>query len=214
MATFMKPRRSARRALLLIAAAAALLFLGTAIVVDRFGQVERAQKAVVIVVLGARVLDGGAPSGPLRARAEKAVELYRQGMAPALLFSGGVGDNAPAEGVVARAIALDMGVPASACWLEDQSHSTAENAARSAVVLRERGVKTAIVVSDPYHLLRARQYFYREGVDVSMSPALLSERNVHLGARIRWTLREAAALFVHPGLFVARRPVTSAAYTR
>src|SRR5262245_30431562 len=108
-------RRLARRVLSAALAAAAAVLRGTAIAVDRFGQEERAEDADVIVVLGARVLEGGVASAPLRARVEKAVELYQARRAPALLFSGGVGDHGPAEAVVGRAIAVELGVPAPAC---------------------------------------------------------------------------------------------------
>jgi tetratricopeptide (TPR) repeat protein len=46
--------------------AALVAFLATAVVVDRFGQEERASAAPVNVVLGARVLEGGVASEPLR----------------------------------------------------------------------------------------------------------------------------------------------------
>src|SRR6185503_13743198 len=63
--------------------------------VDRFGQRERAAPADALVVLGARVMPGGVPSGALLARVEKAVELYQRGLAPRLVFSGGIGVHAP-----------------------------------------------------------------------------------------------------------------------
>jgi uncharacterized SAM-binding protein YcdF (DUF218 family) len=173
---------------------------GLAWAVDRFGQVERARRAPVIIVLGARVLESGGPSGALRARVEKAVSLRRQGLADLLLFSGGVGVHPPAEAVVARDLAISLGVPASACLVEMQSHSTAENARYSTQLLRQLGIQTAILVSDPYHLLRAQQYFRREGLTVYPSPALQTPRNLERGERAYWTLREALALVVRPWL--------------
>ena len=180
--------------------------LGLAWVVDRFGQVERARKSPVIVVLGARVSPDGTASAALRARVEKAVELYRQGLAPRLLFSGGVGTYPPAEANAARAVALRLGVPESDCLIETDSHSTQENARFSARLLRTLGAREAIVVSDPYHLLRARQYFYREGIEAHPSPALRAERNLQPLDRAYWTLREALALLVRPRLLLARAP--------
>ena len=191
------------RWLLIAAGALTACVLGLAIVVDRYGQAERARRASIIVVLGARVLEGGVPSASLRARVEKAVELYRRGFAPRLLFSGGVGKHPPAEAVVARALAVTLGVPESACLVEAESHSTAENARFSARALRELGLADAVLVSDPYHLLRARQYFRREGIQVHPSPALSSERNVRDAERLYWTVREAFALLFHPWLLWA-----------
>jgi uncharacterized SAM-binding protein YcdF (DUF218 family) len=174
--------------------------------VDRFGQRERAVPADAIVVLGARVLPGGVPSGALFARVEKAVELYRQGLAPRLIFSGGVGVNPPSEAQVMRALAVELGVPSEACLLEEQSHSTAQNARFSAELLRGLGARRVVVVSDPYHLLRARQYFRLQGFEVATSPALLTERNMNAVDRVYWTVREAFALLLHPRVLLARPP--------
>lgn len=188
--------------LLVLGLALAALAIG----VDRFGHQDHARAAPVIIVLGARVLNDGSASGSLAARTAQAVALYRQGLAPLILFSGGVGGNPPAEALVARQLALDAGVPASACLVETESHSTEENAEFSARLLAARGVREAIVVSDPYHLFRAQQYFRRAGVSVWTSPAPLAARDLVWHQRLYWTLREVGALLVHPGLFFARSP--------
>ncbi|WP_257461872.1 YdcF family protein [Archangium lipolyticum] len=177
---------------------------GLAFVVDRFGQRERATRADVVVVLGARVLPGGVPSPALRARVEKAVDLYHQGLAPRLLFSGGVGVNSPSEARVMRDVAVRLGVPADACLLEEQSHSTEQNARFSSALLRSLGARRVVVVSDPYHLLRARQYFRLHGFEVSTSPAFLTDRNLRASGRFYWTVREAFALLAHPRVLFAR----------
>ncbi|HVG57094.1 MAG TPA: YdcF family protein [Hyalangium sp.] len=174
--------------------------------VDRFGQRDRAMPSDVLVVLGARVLKGGVPSGSLQARVEKAVELYQRGLAPRLVFSGGVGVNPPSEAQVMRALAMQLGVPAEACILEEQSHSTEQNARYSAELLRSMGARRVLVVSDPYHLLRARQYFRLQGFEVATSPALFAERNLHAVDRFYWTVREAIALLVYPRVLFARQP--------
>lgn len=179
---------------------------GLAFVVDRFGQRERAVPSDVVVVLGARVLPDGQPSPALRARIEKAVDLYHQGVAPRLLFSGGVGLYPPAEARVMKDVAVRLGVPPEACLTEEQSHSTEQNARFSADVLRSLGARRVVVVSDPYHLLRARQYFRLQGFEVATSPALLTERNQFLSDRVYWTVREAAALLLHPRVLLARAP--------
>ena len=174
--------------------------------VDRFGQREQAAPADALVVLGARVMPGGVPSGALLARVEKAVELYQRGLAPRLVFSGGIGVHPPSEAQVMREEAVRLGVPSEACVLEEQSHSTEQNARYSAELLRALGVRRVVVVSDPYHLLRARQYFRLQGFEVTTSPALLTERNLNAVDRFYWTVREAIALLVHPRVLLARPP--------
>ncbi len=195
-----------RRALVVVLGVLTGGVFGLAFVVNRFGQQERKAKAEAIVVLGARVLEGGVASSALRARVERGVALYREGLAPLLLFSGGVGTHPPSEAAVSRKLALAAGVPEAACVLEEESHSTEQNAQFTARLLRERGIRSVVLVSDPYHLLRASRYFRREGVIVHPSPALLSERNIHWLDRWYWTLREAMALVISPSLWWISSP--------
>ncbi|MBI3183767.1 MAG: YdcF family protein [Myxococcales bacterium] len=179
-----------------------LLALGLALAVHLFGRTDRARAAGAIVVLGARVLPGGVPSGSLRARVEKAIELYRRGLAPLLLFSGGVGDHPPAEALVARELALAQGVPAEACLTEEESRRTMENAWCSARRLRSLGVQEVILVSDGFHLLRARQCFRRAGIRAWPSPAPLEGRGLRRLDLCYWTFREALGLLRRPWLLL------------
>ncbi len=124
-----------------------------------------------IIVLGARVLPGGIPSGHLRRRVEAAVRLWREGVAPVVVFTGGVGRVPPSEAEVAARVAVELGVPAGALRLEDRSTSTEENAA---FAKRATGVSRVVVVTDSYHALRARRVFARHfevvGVSASLAP--------------------------------------------
>ena len=161
-------------------------------------------RAPVIVVLGARVLEGGRPSAALQARVERAVELYRAGAAPLLLFTGGARAHHPSEASVARALAVTLGVPEEACLVEEQSSSTYENAVHSARLLRARAIAEALIVSDRYHLYRARQCFRSQGIDAMPIAARLERRG--LTRRSRAWAHEVVALLRRPSLFFARRP--------
>ena len=161
--------------------------------IDHEGRVDTATPSDALVVLGARVDADGSPSPTLRARVEHAVALYRQGLAPKLVFSGGVGDFGDSEARVSRRLALSLGVPAAACLLEEQSHSTAQNAAFTAMLLQRHSLRTVIVVTDPYHLPRALRLFAREGVPATGSPVLEAPRHHDALARLGWTLREVLA---------------------
>lgn len=199
-----RKRRIMKRLLIVFAGVVTAGVFGLAFVVDRFGQREQSVRGDAIIVLGARVLPGGVPSGALRARVEKAVALYNAGVAARLIFSGGPGDNGPTEAKVMRGLAVRLGVPESACLLEEESHSTDDNA-RFALKLVAPDAKL-IVVSDPYHLLRARQVFRKYGREVMVAPALMSDRHITALDRCYWTCREAFALLFRPRLLVARAP--------
>ncbi|HZT43746.1 MAG TPA: YdcF family protein [Chthonomonadaceae bacterium] len=166
-----------------------LCFAGLAIYIQIYGQVDRAQPAQAIVVLGAKVQRSGQPGASLRARTLRAVALYRRGLAPKIICTGGIGSFPPAESQASATLAEAQGVPVEDLLLESKSRSTMENARYAADICRAHGWTRVIVVSDPYHLFRARRDFERFGVIAYPSPALEGQSDRNL--RYRMTLREA-----------------------
>lgn len=157
--------------------------------------------AHAIVVLGARVLPSGAAAPALEHRAHKAAELYLAGRAPLIVFSGGSPSGLPSEAAIAAALAVARGVPHSACLVEDQSRTTRENAAFTAPLLRARGIRQVLLVSDAYHLLRAQAQFARLGIQTLPVP---SGRPLGTAAALVQTARESVALLRHPWLLFSR----------
>ena len=128
------------------------------------------RKADAIVVLGNNppVDPDGNVRPETRRRVEAGVEVYQQGMAPVMLMSGGPA-GALIESEVMRKLAIELGVPEAAIWIEPRSTSTIENARYSVKLLRNRLRKkdvSVIVVSSPYHTERARMLFECYGIDV------------------------------------------------
>jgi uncharacterized SAM-binding protein YcdF (DUF218 family) len=163
-------------------------------VMDGYGQQDRAHPADVIVVLGSRVYSGGVAGPALTRRAEHAAALYRQGFAPYVLCSGGLGASPPTEAEAACGLAEQLGVPASAIVLETQAHSTEENALYTAAIARARGWSSLLIVSDGYHLLRATLLFRQTGLTVYASPAQLTAGPMNPIERAARESREWAAL--------------------
>jgi len=90
------------RAVLALAACAVLLWLATVALVLLAGATPRIRPADAILVLGAAQYNGR-PSPVLRARIDHAIALYRQGLAPRIVFTGGVGrGDTRSQGEVAR----------------------------------------------------------------------------------------------------------------
>lgn len=127
-------------------------------------------RADAIVVLGAAQYRGR-PSPVLRSRLDHAVGLYARGLAPRIVMTGGIaeGDTA-SEAAVARLYALEAGVPDSAILLENEGRTTGQSLARVARLLEGRRLASVILVSDPFHVLRAGRIARRHGLDVRTSP--------------------------------------------
>lgn len=165
------------------------LFGGMMLFLDSSGQRDQASAArgaSAIVVLGAAVNAGGVPGVNLRARTLHGIALYKRGVAPFLIFTGGVGTFAPAESQAAALLARRHGVPPGAILLEETSTSTWENIGQAARICRARGWTRVIVVSDPYHLWRARRNFKSVGIEAWPSPCA----NPPPLARFRMAARE------------------------
>lgn len=132
---------------------------------DTWGKTRRPSGTYdAIVVAGCRVGPDGLPSPALAWRVRLAVSLWHAGLAPRVVFTGGVGTFPPAEAVASATLAHTLGLPESATHIEDRSTSTEENARNAASTLKAQRI---LVVTDAYHVFRARRLFarYFEEVD-------------------------------------------------
>src|SRR6185437_10459810 len=128
------------------------------------GSVGGERAADAVVVLGCALRDGR-PSPALARRVERGVALLRRGAAPLLVLSGG---GAPlSEAAAMRELALREGVGEAALLLEPRSRNTFENARETARLLQDRGLGRVVLVSDRYHLPRARLLFRAAGLAVA-----------------------------------------------
>jgi uncharacterized SAM-binding protein YcdF (DUF218 family) len=183
--------------LLLLAAVGALsLFsaiIGTRIV--RAAAETPAKKADVIVIFGAAEY-AGHPSPVYKARLDHGYELFRQGMAPVVITTGGAAQDPEfSEGGVGRDYLLRRGIPEQALIAETQGSDTAQSAARVANIMRTNGMHSSIAVSDAYHVFRIRALLEHEGVQVEVAPRPES-RPRHLWDRFGAVMREAASYLV------------------
>ncbi|MDO8506623.1 MAG: YdcF family protein [Candidatus Limnocylindria bacterium] len=112
-------------------------------------------------------------SGDNGPRTLTAVNLWKQGYAPLLLFSGGSLDpDSVSSAELMKRDAIRLGVPAAAILVEPVSATTEENARLTAELMTRRGLHTAILVTSPYHQRRASLLFSR-----AFGPAGLSFLN-------------------------------------
>lgn len=183
-----KPR-SFRRLLRWILAVICLWLTGVGVVIVSFGSHDGATRSECIIVLGAAV-QGKEPSPVFTERIRHGVDLYHQGMAPALLFTGGVGEGKlVSESAAGAELALKWGVPASGILKEEKSRTTQQNLGEAYAVMRAEGWKSAIIVSDPLHLKRAVKMAKDLGMNAVSSPTPTS-RYQSLTARFVFLLRE------------------------
>jgi uncharacterized SAM-binding protein YcdF (DUF218 family) len=138
--------------------------------IRRQSQVDEAQPADVIVVLGAAEYRGH-PSPVLEARLNHALFLYLRQLAPRILTTGGAGgDPTFTEGGVAQAYLSRHGVPSEAILVESEGESTVHSIAVAAEIMRRMNLRSCIVVSDGYHIYRVKKLLENQGMKVYGSP--------------------------------------------
>jgi uncharacterized SAM-binding protein YcdF (DUF218 family) len=117
-------------------------------------------KSDVIVVLGAGVTKEGWPGKTSLSRAIKGIVLYRQGLAPKIIFAGGWAQNDFIASATAMAdIASKLGVPEKDIFIDDTSRTTYENAINAKKIMAEQGMKSAIIVTSASHMRRSMAIF-------------------------------------------------------
>jgi uncharacterized SAM-binding protein YcdF (DUF218 family) len=158
------------------------------------GQRDERHEADAIVVMGAAQYDGR-PSPLFAARLDHALELYRAGLAPRLIVTGGKakGDRTT-EAASARAYAIARGIPADAILSEDRSRTTLESIHAVGDVLRTRGLDSAVFVSDRPHMLRVLRMAADDGIRAWGSPTQTSPIEHDTVGRVDATLHELGAL--------------------
>jgi uncharacterized SAM-binding protein YcdF (DUF218 family) len=187
-----------RRLAIAILTVVLLYFAATTMFVAIWMGKDEHPKVDAIVVLGAAQYDGR-PSAIYQARLEHAVNLYRSGVAPLIVFTGGKepGDRFTEGGSGAR-WAVQHGVPQGATVVEESSRTTYENLRGARRVLDQRLHASrrleVVVVSDPFHMFRAMKQAKDVGFRAHPSPTRTSPVSA---SRIRLTeavLREDIAI--------------------
>jgi uncharacterized SAM-binding protein YcdF (DUF218 family) len=131
-----------------------------------------------IVVLGGAIESAIAPLRPASALNEAAeritviAELARKYQSATILYSGGNGGPGPpgSEAQIAKALFETFGVPARRLMLEDQSRTTAENAAFSRRLVMPKPCERWLLVTSAYHMPRSIGAFRRAGFPVEAYP--------------------------------------------
>jgi uncharacterized SAM-binding protein YcdF (DUF218 family) len=168
-------RRSLSRSIVGYATLAAffawlLSFLGVVI----WGARDRAREADAIVVLGAAQY-AGRPSPVLKARLDHAIDLWKRGIASKLVLTGGKGTgDTTTEAEVGKRYVIKAGVADNAILLENQGRTTSASLKSVAKIMASQNLERAVLVSDPFHMLRLQILAKQFGVESVTSPTRTS----------------------------------------
>ena len=147
----------------------------------------------VMLILGCQVKPWG-PSILLRDRLDEALDYLEEHPDMTVVVSGGQGADEPVS--EARAMAdylMERGIPEENILLEDRSGNTMQNFSFSRTMLEENGysVENVLVVSNGFHLTRARMLAERNGYE---EISTLAAPASHIPSRLKMYVREPLAL--------------------
>ena len=175
--------------------AALVLYLAVTFAqVWRAARSDQARPAEAIVVFGTAQYNG-VPSPVLAARLDHAIGLYRKGLAPVIVVTGG---NQPGdqftEATASANYLISRGVPDEDVLREVSGTSSWQSLAAAANFLNDRDISDVLLVSDPFHSLRIRAMASELGLEAHSSPTRTSP--IKGVSEARYMVRETLAVAV------------------
>jgi len=194
-----RPRRRGWASRLIVGAllVSALIVGGTAFRVWLVARVDDLRPVDAVVVLGAAQYDGE-PSEVFASRLRHAEGLYEAGLAPRIITTGGGrSGDVYTEAEAGRRYLIDRGVPASDVIAVGEGSDTLGSLQAVAARAAADAWDHALVVSDPWHSLRARTMARDSGLDAWTSPTRSGPVVQTRETQARYIVRETAALLYY-----------------
>lgn len=161
----------------------------SACTIASYANFSNEKQADGIIVLGAAVWVGQ-PSPVFRERINHAIDLYRNGYATIIIFTGGTSDdNQLAEAEVAKQYAIEHGIPSNDILMETVSRTTEQNLYYAKQLATKYNLATVIIVSDPLHMKRAMLIAEDMGLEAYSSPTPTT-RYKSWRTQLRFLIRE------------------------
>lgn len=176
----------------------AMLIVGlTAFGVWTVARIDDRRPVDAVVVLGAAQYDGD-PSSIFAARLRQARELFAEGLAPRIVTTGGrqPGDEYT-EAEAGKNFLVERGVPADAIIAVGEGSDTLSSLQAVAARAKQDGWHSTLLVSDPWHSLRARTMARDVGLAAWASPTRSGPAVQTRETQLRYIVRETGALLFY-----------------
>ncbi|SDO18995.1 YdcF family protein [Geodermatophilus sp. DSM 45219] len=174
-----------------------LLVVSTATAIWWTARQDSRPSSDAIVVLGSAQYNG-VPSSIFEARLEHALALYENGVAPVVVTVGGKADGDMfTEAESGRAYLAEAGVSEDALLAVEQGVDTLESMRAVGTAFAERGWDSAVLVTDPWHAMRAERMAEDAGISAESSPTRQGPAVQTRATQFRYILRETAAYLLY-----------------
>lgn len=160
----MRTTHSFRKGFLLIALSLSGLFLVATAALLWDGLRDEIGKSDIGLVLGNTVHPNGTPSDRLAARLDCAFDLYERGVFPLIMVSGALGKEGHDEALIMRDYLVSRGIPSAQIVVDSAGYTTLDSARNACAWLRERQADRILVISQYFHVPRAKLALKNSGV--------------------------------------------------
>jgi uncharacterized SAM-binding protein YcdF (DUF218 family) len=174
-----------------------LLVTSTALAIWWNARQDSRPQSDAIVVLGSAQYNG-VPSSIFEARLEHAKSLYEEGVAPVIVTVGGkaTGDQFT-EAEAGEEYLADAGIPGDALLAVPEGVDTLESMRAVSAAFDERGWHSAVLVTDPWHAMRAQRMAEDSGMEAVSSPTRQGPAVQTRATQFRYILRETAGYLLY-----------------
>jgi uncharacterized SAM-binding protein YcdF (DUF218 family) len=174
-----------------------LLVTSTALAIWWKARQDARPSSDAIVVLGSAQYNG-VPSSIFEARLEHAITLYEDGVAPMIVTVGGkvTGDEFT-EAEAGRDYLASSGIPDDALLAVPEGVDTLESMRVVSAAFDQHGWSSAVLVTDPWHAMRAERMAEDAGMVAESSPTRQGPAVQTRGTQFRYILRETAAYLLY-----------------
>ena len=180
-----------------VVVAVLLLVASTALAIWWTARQDARPSSDAIVVLGSAQYNG-VPSSIFEARLEHALDLYEDGVAPVIVTVGGkAAGDAFTEAEAGRDYLAAAGVPDDALLAVPEGVDTLESMQAVSAEFSDRDWHTAVLVTDPWHAMRAERMSEDAGMEASSSPTRQGPAVQTRVTQFRYIVRETAAYLLY-----------------
>jgi uncharacterized SAM-binding protein YcdF (DUF218 family) len=177
--------------------AVVLLITSTALAIWWTARQDSRPGSDAIVVLGSAQYNG-VPSSIFEARLEHAIALYEDGVAPVIVTVGGKADGDQfAEAEAGRDYLAGSGIPGDALLAVPEGVDTLQSIRAVSASFTDQGWSSVVLVSDPWHAMRAERMAEDAGLDAESSPTRQGPAVQTRNTQFRYILRETAAYLLY-----------------
>lgn len=188
-------KRKFFRAFLALFVFAFIFYLYLVIKIYSYTNIDEAQSADAIVVMGASQWNGY-PSPIFKNRLEHALFLYQKGLSSKFILTGGTGKGEKiSESQVGKNYLIEKGIDGRHVFIEEIGRTSLQSLNEVAQILKEQNLNSVILVSDGFHMMRLNRMVKYLKINAYLSAA--PEDSLSKFSEFKYVLRESLVYLLY-----------------